>query len=168
MLKEIYLAIAAKLALIVDKDSNPIFRHIELYNNQWQYLDKIKPMKYPCCLIEFTDIPFEQMSNKVQQANTMIRLHVASHGLQDNKYGSTGHEYTLDHLVLVDIVNKWMSGFNGTNFNSFTRIGLSTDHDHDSVIVHVITYRTRVEDSGAIRATIKLEGDKLVILPEID
>ena len=167
MLKELYLAIAAKLTLIVDQDDKSVLRHIELFNNQWQHISESKPLSYPCCLIEFTDIPFEQIGGKTQQANTLIRLHVGSHRLQDNKYGATGHEYTLKHLDLVDTVNSWMSGFNGTGFNSFTRVGLSTDHDHDSTIIHVLTYRTRVTDSVAPKATVNIKGDKLVVIPEL-
>jgi len=163
MLKELYLDIATKLSLLKDADDKPVLKHIELFNNQFMHLAEIKPLSSPCCLIEFTDIPFEQMGGKVQQANTLIRLHIGSHGLQDNKFGSAGHIYTLDHLDLVDTVHNWMSGFNGDGFNSFVRTGLAADQDHDSIIVHVITYRTRVTDNGAVRPTVKVSGDKFAI-----
>lgn len=167
MLKELYLAIAAKLAAIVDETNKPIFKHIELYNNQWAYLSEIKPISYPCCMIEFTNIPFEQLSAKVQAANTIIKLHIGSYGLLDNRYGSTGHANTLTHLDLLDIVNNWMSGFNGTGFNSFTRVSLEPDQDHDEVIIHVLSYRTRIIDNGSIRAMIEVKGDKLIVSPQI-
>lgn len=167
MLKELYTAIAAKLAAIVDVNNQPVFKHIELFNNQWAHLNEIKPINYPCAMIEFTDIPFEQLGSTTQQANTLIRIHVGSHQLLDNKYGSANHSDTLKHLDLIDIVNNWMTGFNGTGFNSFTRVSLSTDHDHDNLIIHVITYRTRITDQGATRNKTRILGDKLVVIPEV-
>lgn len=170
MLKSFYNAIQTRLGQIVtipapipnpDPEGEPIqppsvsvIKQTGWWNEQWQFEQQGPPLKFPCVFIELVSFPWEQMGNKVQQATAVIKLHIGSRSLNED---------SVDHLDLVEIINYWITGLQGTGFGSFTRTGFESDHNHDSLVAHSLTYKVRVQDDTAIRPLVRVIGDLLVI-----
>lgn len=164
MLKDFYNAIQTRLGSLVtpstipDADPIQVIKQKGYWNEQWAFEKENKALVFPCVFVEFTSFPFEQLGNKVQQANAVIKLHV----------GSRCMDYeNLNHLDLVEAVNVVMTGFQGENFGTWTRTGLDIDHNHDSLIAHVLTYRVRIQDNTAVRPLIAVAGDKFLLQIEL-
>lgn len=164
MLKEFYTAIKGRLNSIVtvtpDPDPEkpyivtPVIQKVDMWNNQYQYEDQYPAFKFPHVFVEFVSLPWESIGGKAQQASAIVRFHIGSRSLnQDN----------LEHFDLLDVINYWMSGFNGTNFGTFTRISTDVDHLRDELVAHVVTYRVRITDTSAVRDFTTITGDKLFI-----
>ncbi|MDO9255423.1 MAG: hypothetical protein Q7U54_07925 [Bacteroidales bacterium] len=174
MLKSFFNAIQTRLGQIVtipapipnpdpegepiQPPSIPVIKQIGWWNEQWQFEQQNPALKFPCVFIELVSFPWEQLGNKVQQANAVIKFHIGSRTLDDD---------SVDHLDLIEIINYWITGFQGTNFGSFTRTAFEADHNHDSLVAHSLTYKVRVQDNTAIRPRVRVEGDLLVIDPGI-
>jgi hypothetical protein len=69
----------------------------------------------------------------------------------------------LEHLDLLDLIHFWLTGWNGENFGSLSRISSQQDHFHSDIIKHVETYKCIVQDGTAMREFTKVEGDILVV-----
>ena len=174
MLKDFFNAIQTRLGQIVtipdpipnpDPEGEPIqpppvqvLKQTGWWNEQWQFEQQGQPLKFPCVFIEFVSLPWEQLGNKVQQATAVIKFHIGSRSLDED---------SVDHLDLIEIINFWLTGFQGTNFGTFTRTGFEADHNHDSLVAHSLTYKVRVQDNSAVRTRVRVEGDLLVIEPAI-
>lgn len=164
MLNEFYTAIKGRLNSIVtvtpDPDPEkpdiitPLIKQVGVWNNQYAYEDQYPAFKFPHVFVEFVSLPWESTGGKLQQASAIVRLHIGSRSLN--------HE-NLDHFNLLDVINYWMSGFNGTNFGTFTRISTDVDNNFDELVAHVVTYRVRVADTSAVRQYVAVEGDLLFI-----
>ena len=170
MLKSFYNAIQARLWQIYtqgeptpnpDPEGDPIYppavqviKQVGWWNEQWAYEKELQPLKFPCVFIEIVSMPWEQFSNKVQQSTATIKLHIGSRTMDED---------SVDHLDLIEIINYWITGFQGTNFGTFTRTGFEADHNHDALIAHTLTYKVRVQDNTAIRPRVRVEGDILVV-----
>jgi len=159
-----YKAIAGKLNMIVDVNNKPVIKTIDMWNNQWANMGTESPLAFPAVFIEFKTMNWKTIGGKhVQHADVAIALHVGSKVLTKSRYNDAQMNLALQHLELIDIIHKWITGFSGTNFNSFVRISSDHDSDHDEIIAHVETYKCVLEDSTAMPSYTHLEGDKLVI-----
>lgn len=150
MLKELYNAIKTHLESIVDTNNVPVLKLVGMWNNQWEYEEKGSPLRFPCVYVEFLSLPWVQLGKFVQQSSAIIRLHVGSESMDPQ---------STVHLELLDIITKRMAGFQGTNFGTFTRQALEVDHNHDKLITHVFTFRTRITDLSAVHGSTPVFGD---------
>lgn len=156
MLKEFYNAILSRIDSLVIEPEDPkadpvkVIKQKGWWNEQWAYEKQNPALAFPCVFVEITTIPWEQLGKQVQQANALVRLHIGSRSLNDEN---------VDHLDLIESLNYVMTGFQGTNFGSWTRISTDLDHNHDSLVAHVISYRVRIRDNTAIRPLISKLGD---------
>jgi len=158
-MNDLFTAIKNRLKEITKDDgTTPVFSQVEMWNNQYTYEDEQKLIKYPHAYVGISDPEWMQLGNKVQQATLLIEIYVGSRSL---------NEADVKHLELVDIVNYWLTGFSGTGFSSFTRVGMSFDQDHDFLISHKLTFKTVFKDTSAVRGKISVAGDKLEIIPEV-
>lgn len=160
MLKDFYNAIVNRLGQIVTRPADPaatplpVFKQIGWWNEQWATEKEITPLRFPCVFVEFVSLPYEQLGNKVQQATAVIKLHIGSRSMDDE---------SVNHLDLLEVVNYAITGFQGTNFGTFTRTLLEVDHNHDTLVAHAITYRARIQDNTAVRPLVVIEGDLFVL-----
>lgn len=162
MLKSFYNDILTHLGQLVTLPADPaqepvpVIKQKGWWNEQWANEKQLQPLKFPCVFVEFTSLPYEQLGNKVQQATATIRLHIGSRSMD---------EESVNHLDLIEAINYVITGFQGSNFGTFTRTALEVDHNHDTLVAHVLTYRVRIQDNTAIRPLVSVMGDLYVLNP---
>lgn len=160
MLKELYNSVITRLDSLVTSPADPlaekvkVFNQLGYWNEQWQFEAQNKPLKFPCCFIEFVSVPWEQLGNKVQQGTLQMKLHIGQSSLDENN---------VNHFDLLEAVHYLMAGFSGTDFGTFTRTATEIDHNHDKLIAHAITFKVRVQDNTAVRPLVSVEGDLFVL-----
>lgn len=164
MLKQVYNDIITRLNSLVtipdDPDADPV-KVIKLtgyWNEQWQFEKDNTPLRFPCCFVEFVAVPWEQLGNLVQQGPLQVKLHVGQSEMDENN---------VNHFDLLEAIHYLMAGFSGTNFGTFTRLATEIDHNHDKLIAHALTFRTRVQDNTAVRPLVSVEGDLFVLEVEV-
>lgn len=165
LLESVYLDTGKRLLQLTDKGGKPIIQAIDLWNNQWQYLDKEKPFNFPCVFIEFVSIPWTQLGMREQQGTVTINLHIGSKTSAPSRLGHELSTKWLEHLRVIDAIHHVLSGWGSETgyMSSFTRTASSHDHDHDDIIAHVETYRVTVKDTSAMATYIKKEGNLFVL-----
>ena len=162
--EKLFLDIANRLEQLVYKSGKEIFECIDLWNNQWTYLEQEKPFSFPCVFIEFVQIPWKPIGGHAQQGDVTANLHIGSKVIAQSRQGSPTQTRALEHLRLLDAVHLLLTGWGAEcGYGSFTRVASLHDHDHNELIAHVETYRFTVKDLSAIPTYITLEGDKMVI-----
>lgn len=164
MLKQFYNSIIERLNSITvaspsGGDPKPLFAQTGYWNEQWAYEAQNSPLRFPCCFVEFASMPMESIGNKVQQSTAIVKIHLGSRSLNEDD---------ISHFDIIEAVNYWISGFQGTGFSTFTRTAIEIDHNHDALVTHSITYRVRIQDDTAKRPLLRVDGDLLVIERFID
>lgn len=150
MLESIYLELMNRLEAIEG------IVHVDLYSGQYEKEadgEEI-PFPVPAVLIEFTSFPFEELGQKAQEAETDIRFHIASDITVNEVSNSTPTQVrsnALAHLKLIDAVHNSLSGFSGESFSSLSRTQVDTDAAPTSYYIHVVSYKTRVTDTSAVK-----------------
>ncbi|MDD4747138.1 MAG: hypothetical protein PHW19_07640 [Salinivirgaceae bacterium] len=141
MTKEIYNAIANKLATVTNNNGNRVFRHIDLWNTQVEFLEQEQPFEMPACFIEITPIQWQQLGRGAQQANIDIALHIVTQWqlptFHNGTYQAAGTEY-------LDIPNHvWADLHRHSNpaFGTLMRITSHVNHNHAEIIDSVENYR---------------------------
>lgn len=133
-----------------------LIKFVDLYNNQWVHLNEEKVIKYPCVLVEFEQIQWQQLGRHCQRASVLLNLYVGvkasgrTSAMERTPRPATEYLELLDdiHLLLRDL----QLGYAGT----FTRTQSLTDHDHDDIIVCVEQYRVNVIDTSVSPPTARV------------
>lgn len=141
MRERIYLAIIERL-----KAHKVGIKHFSLWNNNLTYLTKAKGFNPPALFIEFEPIYWKQLQNRSREAPLRVRLHIITKCLGTPEDGSKYQKKALEHLSLIDRVNKALTGFSGDYFNSFMLVESITDHDHEEILHNEEIFTTHVRD----------------------
>ncbi|MBQ4278344.1 MAG: hypothetical protein IJC16_00125 [Rikenellaceae bacterium] len=152
VLDRLYVDLARHLMQIT-RHKVPVFKFIDLWNNQWQHMAEEKVLRFPCVLIEFGDLEWQQLGSKRQQAALSLSLHIGSKSTYTTAWKEGYNAAALEHLQLLGAVHRHMKGFRADYAGSFTRVGTQVDQDHDHLIAHVESYRAVVRDDSAAPVT---------------
>lgn len=139
-----------------------LVKQVDLYNNQFAHLDEESVIKYPCVLIEFSDIAWRQLGKHCQQGELTINLYVATRSKGRTTIAERLTPPATEYLELLDDLHVAMRDLRLAYASTFTRTASSTDHDHDDLIVNVETFRTVVIDE-ATRRQAKIVKPDIVI-----
>lgn len=152
--EQLYVDIA-KHILGITVNRKPVFKFIDLWNNQWQHMAEEKVVNFPCLFIEFGDIQWQQLGGKAQQGEVTISLHIGSKVPYSSAMTDGFNNAATKHLRLLDAVHAHLKTLNIDYGGSFTRISSATDHDHDNIVAHIEQYRVVVEDYSAVPITVR-------------
>jgi len=163
--EKMYKDIGNRLLQLVDKSGKPIVQTIDIWNNQWQYLDKEKPFNFPSVFIEFQSMPWTPIGGNAQQSTVTIGLHIGTKSNAPSRFGNELSSKWLQSLRIVDAIYMVMNGWgNETGYmGSFTRVNSIPDHDFDDIKADLEVYRVTVKDTCAMPEYIKKKGDLFVL-----
>lgn len=139
-----------------------LVKQVDLYNDQFSHLDEESVIKYPCVLIEFSDISWRQLGQHAQQGEITINLHVATRSKGRTTIADRSTPPATEYLELLDDLHVAMRDLRLAYATTFTRTASSTDHDHDDLIVNVETFRTVVIDEAARPRTKSVQRDVII------
>ncbi|MDR1120054.1 MAG: hypothetical protein LBM08_03975 [Dysgonamonadaceae bacterium] len=169
MRKFIYNSIVDKLKEMIDKNSQPVIRHFDIWNNNITYLQDEQPFFMPAVLIEFQPIQWRHQGNGVREAAVTVMLHVL---IQRNAPTQNNQKYEDPGLCFFDLltdINRCLHGHSKTSFNfghdAVTATQSVTDHDFEEIQHHIEAFTCHVSDASAMPdlETVRAGGIKVVI-----
>ena len=106
MRKMIYLGLTEWLKGLKDGDGQPLIRHIDLWNEQVEFIEQEEPFATPAVFIEFRPVQWATLGGTAQQADVPFRLHVVTTWQGSAKDGSPFRADALDRFDLLDRITQ--------------------------------------------------------------
>lgn len=135
--RDLYLAIKREL------EEKTSVKHVRLYNDQFENMDKENTFAFPCVFVQFANLDWSTETEGIQKGATIIRLHVGFESLATEE---------LDKFdVIDDEIHKYIEGLEGVDFTKLSRISEEQDINHDNVYVWLMDYSTEILDCSGSR-----------------
>lgn len=152
----VYLALGAALYEIKDENENRLFQTVDLWNNQWQYLESEKPFDFPAVFIQFEKIEWQQLSGGRQMGEILFVLHIGYKNTLSTRYRPDMDLKPFAGLDYPDVIHNAIIGLNNDFISGVTRTGSAHDHDHDQINAQMEKYKAVIYDcSGEKQLTRK-------------
>lgn len=117
----------------LDIDKN-VFKHIDLWNQNVEFIEQDAPWERPALFIEFCPIRWNTIVPGVQYAaEPQIRFHIVSDWVEDTEMDSLA-------LRLPDALHLSIAGLSGMSFRDFTLAESHTNHNHEDIIESIEVY----------------------------
>ena len=129
MRRMLYLGLTEALKELKDESGQPLIRHIDLWNEQVEFIEQEEPFDTPAVFIEFRPVQWRTLSGTVQQADVPFRLHVVTKWKGSARDGSMFQEESLARFDLLDKIDAHLF-----NLCMTRRTGSSTNHNHEELI----------------------------------
>lgn len=123
--------------------------YVDRYNNQFAHLDEEKVLRYPCVLIEFSDIQWQQIGRHAQRGTVLVDLYIATKVRGRTAAAGRMEDPAVEDFELLSALRIVLRDLRLDYAGTFTRTRSVTDHDHDSTIVNLEQYAVTVLDSTA-------------------
>ena len=147
MRKMIYLGLTEWLKGLKDGDGQPLIRHIDLWNEQVEFIEQEEPFATPAVFIEFRHVQWATLGGTAQQADVPFRLHVVTTWQGSAKDGSPFRADALDRFDLLDRIDACLFSFGmyeGKDSVCMTRrTGSSTNHNHAELVEDISDFTCR-------------------------
>lgn len=144
MIDLIYKALADKLTAITNEDGDYIFEHIDLWNQNVEFLEQEQPWNTPACFVEIPPFTWNQLGQGAQQAEIIVRLHIVTRyqapTINDGVYTAHG----LKYLAISDYVFDSLHLYRIGGMQPLQRINSEPNHNHGEVIDTIEVYKTSV------------------------
>lgn len=137
-MEEILLAIQKHIS-----EQCVFFQHIDFNEGQLDYYGTEIPLKYPACLIEFSDASFSDLSQGLQSGSTTITFQVATQKLTNSssKAPEQQKRKTLEILEHCKQLHKKIHNWRPlSNSGKLLRRRMSKQRRDDGILVYTITY----------------------------
>jgi hypothetical protein len=155
-MKILYQALANLLA------TNEKVVTVDLYNQNY-FNEGKKTLALPAILIDFGTTPWSRNKQGVQQGEMTIRFHIVNELYEDFFEGAETQSRALEIFDFVEEVYLLLQDFSGETFSKLERTQTDTDTNFDSVIIHILTFKTLYTD------TTKADNSKYIkIEPDIE
>lgn len=143
MITELYTAIAAALREV----DNGIIQHIDLWNQNVEFIEEDEAWDRPAVFVEFGEIVWDPYKGP---ANGMIgKGEVLLHIVTDWKGSAAdGSPYQADTLADYSLSNKIyerLRGLRGVTFRNMTLSRTLTNHNHQELLENIEVYKVTYE-----------------------
>lgn len=158
MRKKLYLKLIEWLT------SSGIVKHVDLWNENLQYIEDEQSWECPAVFVEFMPIQWQSLPHGVQEATINFRLHIVTRALEptsaqsitvqaegepeaNNQYLNAGLEY-LDLLEQINaLIHCQRAEEDG--INTITRTQSVSNHNHEEMIESIEDYSVHIIDGSA-------------------
>ena len=136
MRKELYKMLCDRLQTI------EAIKHIDLWNNNVEFLDQEQPWERPAVFVEFRSIKWEWIVVGLEyRAEPEVALHVVTDWGGPTTPGSPTQEESLQLFDLLDEIHATLAGVCGDTFLEFDLVQSDTNHNHEEIVESIETYR---------------------------
>ena len=137
MRKEIYESLIRVLSSI------PEIRHIDLWNQNVEFLDEDSAFPMPAVFVEFGQISWTELKGRtlVWDGSGTVNLHIVTewHG---NTAADEGHmPCGLSDWDLAEKIQDRIQYMSGTSFRNFGLLATMTNHNHEDIVDNIEVYR---------------------------
>lgn len=145
MTSQIFTALRTHiLTKVINSNSKPVFKTVELWNNQPEHElmknNDEKPRLLPACYIEFADINISQLQAKVQQCDFKTILHIVFSSLKDND---------VTYMNIKDTCYQYVMHFEVGTCSKFLRVSEEGNYDFPNLRYYQQTYAATLKDFNA-------------------
>lgn len=146
----IYNSLTEHLLNWTDEENNPIIKHIDLWNEQVEFIEQETPFDTPAIFIEFLEMKWVTLGGNAQKSNPTIRFHIVQKYEGSCSNISIFREKALERFTILDELDKHMASFmqkEGDKIISlWQRSTSSTNHNHDELIEDITDYTCTLYD----------------------
>ena len=154
MRKLIYLSLIDRLKGLTDETGQPEVKHIDLWNEQVEFIEQEEPFGTPAVFVEFRPVRWATLGGTVQQADVDIRLHIVTPWKGSAKDGSIFQQDALERFALLERIDRCLFNLQGaeggTSFCMTRRTGSSTNHNHDELVEDIADFTCKATEQWAI------------------
>ena len=162
MRKQLYLDIQQAVKTIT-KDDKPLFKHVDLWNQNVQFLEEDRHWNRPALFVEFMPIAWETNGQKVQDATVDIHLHIVTDWFGGSPDDNHRQQEALSYLDLPDIVLAKLQNMKLTLSGSLTRTQSIINHNHERILDSVEIYQARIRDNSAMIVNQRVEATAVTL-----
>lgn len=148
MRRILYLNLVKRLEELKDDDGQALIRHIDLWNEQVEFIEQEEPFDTPAVFIEFRPVQWVTLGGRMQQADVPFRLHVVTPWKGSAKDGSIFQDDSLRRFDLLDRIDAHLFNFGAGEGRSsvcmMRRTGSSTNHNHEELVEDISDFVCKV------------------------
>ena len=141
MRKHLYTALVNTLKGI------PEIKHIDLWNQNVDFIEQESPWPRPAVFIEFAPTTWSPLAGPFLRwrGSGQINLHIVTDWSGQAEPGTEEMESNLIGWALAEKIQKAMEGLRGKGFDSVTISSTVTNHNHEDIVDNVEVYSFRAE-----------------------
>lgn len=149
MRKQLYLDIQSACKNIKYQDNKPIFEHIDLWNQNVEFLDEERRWNRPALFIEFKPIMWQTAGERTQEAVIEIHLHIVTDWFGQTQEDSPKQLQSLAYLDIPDSVVAALQNKPLTLSGNLTRTKSIINHNHERYLDSIEVYEAHIRDNSA-------------------
>lgn len=152
MRKFLYTSLTEHLKKLTDTDGNPVIKHIDLWNEQVEFIEQETPFATPAIFIELMPFNWQTLGGNAQRCNPTIRFHIIQQYKGSEADGSMFRTDALERFTVLDAIDSHMKGFTAMTEDSkktitmWQRSSSSTNHNHEELIEDITDYTCMLFD----------------------
>ena len=151
MRKQLYLDIKNRLKTVQDANKEQLFKHIDLWSRQVEFIEQEASFACPAVFVEFNPMNWRTQGNRVQDCDLTVRLHIVTEWSAGTADGSPTEEQALEFLDITDHIVAVLQDFSTPYTNGWMRTKSITSHDHKRYVDNVEEYTCNLRDTSAVR-----------------
>lgn len=148
MIANLYLSLSDYLLSITD-NNQPVFLHVDLWNQQMLIQDKETVFQMPAVFIEFTSIQWKQMGQKVQDSDLRVNFHIITSTMAQSSSKSQYRDVAINRLRLSSLLHYWLTRFSTEYSGTPIRIASNFSSNFAYMVKDVETYIIPIRDMSA-------------------
>lgn len=143
MITELYTAIAAALKGV----EGGIIKHIDLWNQNVEFIEEDAPWERPAVFVEFGEIawdPYKGPANGMVGKGEVL-LHIVTDWKGSAADGADTQEETLSDYELSNKVYEALLDLRGSTFRNVSLSRTLTNHNHQELLENIEVYKVTYE-----------------------
>lgn len=138
MRKELYKALCERLKTVDN------VKHIDLWNNNVEFIEQESAWQRPAVFIEFKPVLWSMVKEKAWKAKIQVSLHIVSDWNGSASADSEQQDEILSIYDLSDKIACAVEGMKGTTFGRLTLAETHTSHNHEDIVENIDVYSCNV------------------------
>lgn len=138
MRKELYKDLITEL----QKVNDGVIRHIDLWNNNVDFIEQEDGWERPAVFVEFMPLRWKCIARgrDYRDESAQIKLHIVVDWQGSAAADSPLQEESLEVFDLCDAIHKQLMGLSGEKYKRLDLVQSDTNHNHEDIVEYIETY----------------------------
>jgi hypothetical protein len=143
MIAELY----DKITTALRETGAGLIRHIDLWNQNVEFIDQDDPWDRPAVFVEFGEIRWDPLKGPVgvMRGKGEVLLHIVTDWKGSAAEGSPARDETLADYELANLIYEKMTGLQGTTFRNVNLSRTLINHNHQEILENIEVYNVTYE-----------------------
>lgn len=127
--------------LEVPEGAERIIPHIDLWNNNVEFIEQEENWERPAVFVEFRPIRWKAIVSGVEyRAEPEVKLHIVTDWAGSASEGSDFKEEALEVFDLPELIHERLTCMEGETFKVFDLVESQTNHNHEEIVENIEVY----------------------------